>query len=174
MKEYTSLLDINQCKLGDRLLFYCLVTTPFDPILNAYRSSVLIDTYIYDYSEGDYYYWNILIDSSDFDVQTNYIFTIDDAIGGFTPINFLVYVNDDFDAEAYITRALGLSGFNCRYYSFVWTNGQLTSFKIRIYATKAALEAAEAGSTDDPIATYTSTISYDVNYNPYQITTIKD
>jgi hypothetical protein len=152
------------------------VPTPYDPMLFIYDlDENLIGMSTYTYSDGDYFYWSVTIDATNFAAKTNYKFIIDDLLmTGFDAQTYFLYVNDDYNAEAYITRALGLSGFNCRYYSYAWTNGLLTGFKIRIYATKAALEAAEAGGTDVYLASYTVAIAYDANYNPYQITSIKD
>jgi len=175
MREYLSLLEINQCKLTDHLLIYWDVVTPFDPMLYIYdKDDTLLDTRVYDFEENNTLYWNVEIDEVIFAKQTNYKLVLDDELlTGFDDQTYLLYVNDDLDAEDYITRALGLSGHNCRYYNYTWTSGQITGFNIRFYSTLAALVAAEAGTSDVPIATYTVSIYYDENYNPYKIASIR-
>ena len=107
-------------------------------------------------------------------VKTYYIVEVDDTSpGGYTKSTWIVYVNDQGTLENLITRAQGLAGHNCRKYGHVWTKGQLTSYHLKIYASKAALETAEAGGSDVYIADYLVTIRYDSNYNPYEITSVK-
>jgi hypothetical protein len=175
MNEFISPCQINQCKLTDRIILSVEDLTPYDPIVQIYDlSNNLITSAIADQEQDGYLYWNIEITDSLFEEQTYYKIVIDDSWPSDYPQKtYYLYVNNDLEMEQYIIRGQGLSGYNIRYFSHVWTNGLLTSFNIKFYASRAAVIAADAGTADDYLGYYQVAISYDANYNPYQITSLR-
>lgn len=173
MKEFTSPFTINQCKLTDRVICSYEDSTGIDPILRFQQGGTTI-YFTAEYIERDGY----LIFSADittangFEAFGYYSAEIYDTISATVLQTCWLYVNDDYEMESTIVRSLGLAGFNTRYFSYVWTNGQLTQFDIKFYSTRAALLLAEAGTSDDFLGHYRVNIYYDVNYNPYEVRSV--
>lgn len=169
-----NILDITAVKKGETVGFsYENPGTPSDPVLYVYdMDGNLIQGMIDPENETDEVFY-FFYDTSDLTAQKHYLFIVDD-VTPFSNEEFLVYITNELAYENEVIRSLGLAGHNLRLYSFTYTNGNLTSFKIRTYETKTALETAENGGTDDYIASYTVTISYDASYNKSYKTSIKD
>lgn len=177
MQEFSKPLEIIQCKLGDTLLFSCEDETPYDLVINTYDiDGDLLQGPFYPVDDGVMVYWDITANATYglSSAKEYYLVEIaDNETSDYIEKRYIVYVNDDLNMENYITRCLGLSGHNLRQYDYIWTRGLLTSFSLKFYATTSALNAAELGTSDDYIAHYIVTISYDNNYNPYQITSVR-
>lgn len=177
-QRFTTLLSIIKVKLGDTLQFSVDSLTPFTPFLTVYDidDTVLYGPVLFESSFVNRLYWNLDVAASNgfSAAKTYYKVKVDDSVvAGYPDRRWVVYVTDDLSFEGYIDRCLGLSGSNMRKFSYVWTRGQLTSFDIKLYSTAAKLDLADAGTSDDFIAHYRVTISYDVNYNPYLVQSVR-
>ncbi len=176
--EFTKPLAISQCKSGDILVFQAAETTPYEFQLTVkdIDGVVLYGPVDPDLTRDSVHYWFITASSS-FGMSTTLTYyqvvTGDGETNEFADEIFIVYVNDTADFEDYIVRGLGLAGHNYRRYDHVWNRGQLTSFSLKFYSTAAKLSAAIAGTSDDFLAEYDVTITYDNNYNRVTLTSVK-
>ncbi|MFH0814303.1 MAG: hypothetical protein V2A69_15920 [Pseudomonadota bacterium] len=177
-QKFTAPLAIIQGKLGDEFDFSVPVDTPYAPQLTIkdMAGATLYGPAAEDVTRNDYLHWYVEA-AHPYGLETEktyYEVTVDDADPtGYVASTWIVYINDHVDFEAMITRGLGLSGYNLRKYSYTWTRGQLTSYHVKIYTTKAALETADAGGADNYIAHYLVANLYDANYNRYKTTCTK-
>lgn len=176
--EFIKPLSITPCKLGDALIIQTDETTPFDFKLRIkdMDGSLLYGPASPDLTRDSVHYWFIAA-SSTYGITTSltyYEITISDEItNDYADERKIIYVNDDYSFEQYIIRSCGLAGHNCRRYNHTWTRGQLTSFYVKIYETAAKLSAAVAGTSDDYLAEYKITITYDQNYNRATLSSVK-
>jgi hypothetical protein len=177
MEQYTTPLAILNAAASDVLEFSCAVQTPYTPQLTIYSlaNAVLFGPANYDTLRNGRLYWHIPASASHgiAAVKTYYKIVIDDDLTGYTAETWMVYVNDNFNYGTMLDRALGLAGRNIRKYAHVWTNGLLTSFQMKIYASASDITTVEAGGADNFTAHYEVTCRYDNNYNRYEITSLR-
>lgn len=166
--------QIVKSKIGDTLvLSYPDPGTPYSPVLTCKTlagATVLAPMVPDDFINGQHY-WYINLSSTYFSALTHYLFKIDDIDSVLVPEHYqwIVYITNDYVYEGVIDRIQGLSGWNIRKYSYTYTNGNVSGYQVKIYATKTALETADAGGADTFIAHYSIEVRYNSEYNQYYI-----
>lgn len=178
IREFTTPLAIEKCKLGDTLIFATNEITPYDfqLTINDIDGNALYGPVSADLTRDDVQYWFVTANAAHgiSSALTYYEATISDGeTNAYPDERYIFYVTDDVTFENYIVRSLGLAGHNCRRFDHVWSRGLLTAFEVKFYATVAALNAAIAGTSDDYIAHYAITIRYNENYNRISLTSVK-
>jgi hypothetical protein len=177
---FNSPLEIINGKLGDAFTVSYLPSTPYNPELRITNldGTILKAATGPDTVRNGYYYWFITANSS-FGIATAlqyYVFELVDESPSLTipdPNKWILYINDEADFEGKVDRSLMLAGHNIRKFNFIYTGGQVTSFEMKGYSSRADLLAAEAGTSDNFIAHYKVTYTYDSQYRMTQVTSVK-
>ena len=83
--------------------------------------------------------------------------------------SWLLHVNDERDFQDRLFRAAGLAGKDVRHVDWTYSRGNPINFTTKLYGSAVAVQLADSGTADNPIATYNVDISYDNRFNRIKI-----
>lgn len=87
--------------------------------------------------------------------------------------SYMLHVNDEFEYIENLKRSIGLAGRNIRKTGWVYRVGNVVEFTASLYRSSTDVDAAEAGTADNPFAKYLITVTYDQRYNRTKIERVR-
>lgn len=168
----TTILDVRKTKLNDFVLWVHAGTNSPALVVTNLDGDIITTITSPSWTSGGFSFFELEISAELFAEQTYYLITITDL--DLIVTTFLMYVSFDNSIQEILYDIGGLVGINSRFHTFTYTNGNLTSFYCRIYATTTDLQNALDEITDNFRKEFLITLEYDTQYNITNITSSEE